>query len=308
MLGRGSKGIINMAKFFEGRNQIGSSFYLPAKSKKERILCTAFSRWVDTNQGVTLHCGRTASVEISKTVGLDEKKSETMEASIGSTLGVTGLAQLKSQMKNIVGTEIQWNQATTTKFTLPCKAPLCGRYELAVFQLIREYEFACYSRGRWPFSHDVWDLKEKPTIIPEYTEIYDLLDDEFEFDERCTERCGAPATTPDYEGRVCVDFGDVSLNVPYKASAKTFTIRIGPEDVSIAGLTSKQVEYEAQLDFSVAIIPKVVRFLGDFKTDTVRATISFASRFSPASPIIDYATVDEVKRDEEVQRDYEVNS
>lgn len=59
-----------MAHFFEGREQIGSAFFLETDSKNERVQCTAFNHWIDTNQGITLHCGRDANIEISKTVGL----------------------------------------------------------------------------------------------------------------------------------------------------------------------------------------------------------------------------------------------
>ena len=286
-----------MAQFFQGRDPIGSTFYLN-RDPKERISCTAFNRWIDTNQGITLHCGRDANIEISKTVGLDEKKSETSEDSIESTLGVTGVAQLKSQMKEIFGYEIHWNRATTTKASLSRKAPPCGRYELAVQQLIREYDFAFFRRGRWPFRDDIWDLKEQRTV-PEYTETYDLMEDDFEFDERCKKTCGTPATAPDYEGRVSLDFRNVILNAPFKISASGFIIiRLGREEIPIEGLTRSDVERQSQLIVPEAWLPEIARFLGDFSTETVTGSISFDPRFTPAEPaVVQYEITEEVQRD-----------
>ncbi|MFN3324877.1 MAG: hypothetical protein ACK5AZ_15375 [Bryobacteraceae bacterium] len=268
-----------MAQYFEGREQLGSPFSLPTKSTREQVRCTVFKRWVDTNQGVTLRCGRNASIEISKTTGIDEKTSESVEASVESTLGVTGLAELKSKMKGILGHEIQWNRATTTRISLQRKAPRCGRYELAVRQLVREYEFDFYACGFFPFRKDTWQWKEKRTV-PELTETYDVLEDDIEFDERCTKPgCGAPATAPNYEGRVCLDLGVVSLNLAYRSTNDGVVIRLGRQEHLITGLTLREVRRSGELTVPVEPLSDVARFLGEFSEDSVPATISFAERF-----------------------------
>lgn len=277
-----------MAQFFEGREHIGSAFFLETGSKNERVKCAAFNRWIDTKQGVTLRCGRDANIEISKTVGLGETKSETSEDSIESTLGVTGLAKLKSQMKEILGYEISWNRATSTKVSLNRKAPPCGRYELAVQQLVREYDFTFYRRGSWPFRHDTWDLKGQRPGVPEYTETYDLIEDDFEFDERCKNRaCEAPATAPDYEGRISLGFPNVTFNAPYKISGGgLIIIRLGREEVPVQGPSAKFGESGSQLQFPLDLVPEIVRFLCGVSTETVRVTTSFAPRFKPAEAVI----------------------
>jgi hypothetical protein len=155
----------------------------------------------------------------------------------------------------------------------------------------------------WSFRHDTWNLKEQRTV-PEYTETYDLIEDDFEFDERCKKAgCGAPATAPDYEGRVSLDSGNVTLNAPFKISAKGFIIiRLGREEIPIEGLTSRHVESRGQLTLPVELLPEIARFLGDFSTETATLSTSFDPRFKPEEPVIVQSEMTK-----EVQRDYEVN-
>src|SRR5258706_14712983 len=112
--------------------------------------------------------------------------------------------------------------------TFTGKAPKCGKDELTIYQLVREYELSYFRRGSWPFRSNVWDHKWTKTIIEE-TEKYDSIPDKTEYDERCG--CETKES-PDYDGRLCFDFDNLSLRVPYKLTLEGFNVRIAEHVIS----------------------------------------------------------------------------
>ena len=243
------------------------------RSGKEILQCTIFERWIDTDSGCAVHCGDEATAEAEKTTGISEKSVETIEASVESSIGITGLAQLKSQLKGVLGYEVNWNKSVTTKMTYPCKAPKCGSYELTIYQLVRDYELTYFRRGSWPFKSDVWDRKWTKTITEE-TEKYDAVPDRREYDERC--QC-SPKDSPDYDGRLCFDFGDLSLRVPYKLTPEGFTVRLAEHVVSFtftdysAGI--RRLDDKLNISVPTKVIPEPLLFLSGIEGAEIEATV-----------------------------------
>jgi hypothetical protein len=210
-----------MAQYFSGRRQVGNQIELKLGSEKAKLFCSIFEYWLDNVPGCTLHCGAEANAEITRTVGITTRSSETLEGTIESSIGIKGVAHLKSSLKGVMGHEVTWARSISTKMTFPCKAPKCGTYEVSIYQLIREYELSYFRRG-WLFRSDLWDEKWTKTLVEE-TEKYDAIPDKTEYDEQCS--C-EEKISPVYYGRLYFDFGNLSLRAPYKLTSTGFDLRI----------------------------------------------------------------------------------
>lgn len=221
-----------MAEYFPGRRQVGETTEVSLDSGKSKVHCTIFEQWVDISPGCDLYCGAKSSLELTKAVGITQTSSETLEASIESSFGVAGVAKIKSQIKGVLGKETNWNESVTHKVTFECEAPKCGHYQMTIHQLQREYELTLFRRGFWPFRSDAWDWKWDKTIVEKIGQ-YDALPDVAEFDERC--KC-PPKDSPDYDGRLSCELGDLSLRVPFKLDRGGFQVQIGKFVVSFSFL------------------------------------------------------------------------
>lgn len=217
-----------MAEYFPGRRQAGEKTEVSLDSGKSKVQCTVFERWVDISPGTDLYCGAKSTVELTKAVGITQTSSETLEGSVESSLGVAGVAKIKSQIKGVLGKETNWNESVTHKVTFECEAPKCGHYQMTIHQLQREYELTLFRRGMWPFRSDSWDWKWDKTIV-EKVDQYDAIPDVTEFDERC--KC-PPKDSPDYDGRLGCEIGNLGLRVPFKLNPSGFQVQIGKYVVS----------------------------------------------------------------------------
>lgn len=272
-----------MALYFPGRREVGKKIELELDSGKGRLEYSIFEYWLDNVPGCTIYCGAEANAEIVRTVGLTTKSTETLETAFESSIGVAGLAQLKSSLRKTLGQEVTWTHSVSTKMTFPCKAPECGKYELTIYQLMRELEVSYFRRGSWLFKSDVWDRKWTKTIIEE-TEKYDAIPDKTEYDERCS--CQAKET-PGYDGRLCFDFGNLSMRVPYKLTSEGLKVRIAEYVISFSfsdyiwGLRG----LDRRLSISVAteVIPAALRFLGGI--DGEEAEASVYKYYDPSAPL-----------------------
>ncbi|HKB68287.1 MAG TPA: hypothetical protein VKC61_20670 [Pyrinomonadaceae bacterium] len=251
-----------MAHYFPGRRQVGDKIQLNLDSGKARLDCCIFEYWLDNMPGCAVYCGDEVPIEVVKTVGITTKSSETLESTVEGSIGVTGLTQLKSQLKGVVGHEVSWTRTVSTKMTFTGKAPKCGKDELTIYQLVREYELSYFRRGSWPFRSNVWDHKWTKTIIEE-TEKYDSIPDKTEYDERCG--CETKES-PDYDGRLCFDFDNLSLRVPYKLTLEGFNVRIAEHVISFtfsdyaAGM--RGLDHKLSISIATAVIPPALKFLG----------------------------------------------
>jgi hypothetical protein len=196
-------------------------------SDRSKVQCTVFERWEEIGSNC-VRCGAKNTFELSATVGIGAKSSETLESSIQGSIGVAGISTIKSQVKGTSSQEVNWDATVSTKLTYTCEAPKCGHFLLVVHQLMREYELIHFRRGSWPFRSDVWDWKWDEALV-EAVEKFDAIPDAVEYDEIC--KC-PPKDSPDYDGRLSCELGDLSIRAPYKLNPNGFQVRIGKHVVS----------------------------------------------------------------------------
>ena len=210
-----------MSDYFIGRRQIDDPFDIGVSGHK-MVRCTIFQRWVEKER-YECACGLSIPVKVTKTRGISETDSESLESSIGSKIGVKDVAELQSKIKAISGHEIQWTYTKAEEMSFTCDAPACGCKKVTVNQLVQDYDLVVYVRG-YLFKRKVWDIDWARTLTEELG-AYSATQDVLEYDERC-KGC-KQKTSPEFDGRLSLDIGTLSLLVPYKMTQENLDVRIG---------------------------------------------------------------------------------
>jgi len=257
-----------MAVYFRGRRKIGE-FLLSPDRGNATLECKIFERWEDIDCSTTARCGAEGECQVSKTEGVSKKTVRTIEDVVESSIGIKDFAELKIQIKDILGKEVNWSHSTTTTKTFPYKAPQCGRCTLVIYQLVREFELA-YKRKRLFGADEKWDR-----LIREDTNCHDALPDVQEFDEIC--KC-QKQNNRKYDGRLCFDLGDGSFRVPYSLTGDGFDVQIVDKVISFmfdnysAGMRGFDQGFSISLP--VDVVPAPLIFLSDIQDEMVEARVS----------------------------------
>ena len=255
-----------MPHFFVGRQTIGSPFEIPL-SGHTKIRCQIYERW-KLKQTYECSCGLSVPFKVTRAWGVLEKDTETIEAAVGSSIGSKEVARLNSKITATSGHEIEWSYSKAEEMSFTCDAPACGRKEIRVYQLTYDYEISGYSRG-YIFKRTVWDLEWTWTVSEEIAS-YSCTCDVSEFDERCKNCMAKPS--PEFDGRLSLDLGPLSLRIPYKMEATKMETRIGKYGIALP--VSDYQKHIAQLEgngLTVAmgqnLIDPALLFLSGLKGD-----------------------------------------
>jgi len=204
---------MNPIEFFFDERQI-DSFSLDLHDGKTTLTCTVIERW-DELLGRVYRCGNGETQKIVRHRGISVEERQNLEATIKSSLGLTGIAELKSAIKGEVARKIEFeeSQDLTREFTFA--APKCGRLELLWYQLKRLYRFQCSDRRRWHTGS--WTRT--------FTEWVDLIYDatqRFPYDPNCN--C-EPKSAPKNDGSVTILLGDkIAMRTGYRRDGATLTL------------------------------------------------------------------------------------
>ena len=267
-----------MAVYFTGRKKIGD-VSVALDSDRTRIDCAIYEKWIDIDSSTTARCGSPGICQVARTEGVSEKTSQTIEQSIGASLGLDDILKLKATIKEVFGYEVNWSHSITTTKTFNFEAPICGRYSLVIYQLLREYELTCLRQRFWTLRHDVWDKKWSRTIV-EYTNTHDALPDVEEFDEICKSwpNCkGRAATPPFHDGILCFDMGKASFRVPYRLTSDGFDVQILKRVISFTfadyPIGIRGLEQGLTISLPVKVIPEPLVFLSPPPGNEVEAQV-----------------------------------
>ena len=195
-----------MATYFYGRKEV-ASFTVPLDKGRASLNCRLYEQWEDTDNTTTARCGDPGVIELKKVVGFSERDLEAFNAVIEGSIGVEGIAQIKSKIESTIEKEISWNVEVSTSKKSTFSSPKCGRKTMFVYQLIRDYEFA-FQRRRWGMTKS-WERK-----IRERMNIHDFMPDIEEYDENCN--CPNPPAPQKFNGMLVIDMGCVSIRAPYR--------------------------------------------------------------------------------------------
>ena len=259
-----------MPHYFPDRRKVRDLFWIPLKSKREKVSCAIYERW-QFRKSVTCYCGAIGTVTYSKSKGVSETVSETLEHTIESSIGPVGIASVKAAIKQSISHQVNWSKTETEQASFPCNPPKCGRSETTIYELFREYELALYRRGWMPFRDEVWDRKWSYTV-PEETGSYVGVPDTVEWDPLC--RCETKAS-PEYDGRLSIDLGSLSLLVPYKQTTNGMDVRISNLVISFPFHDYKRALYGLEHGLNLPIrrefLPDALIFMGGLQGESWEA-------------------------------------
>jgi hypothetical protein len=264
-----------MAHYFPDRRIIRELFKIDIVPDKLYVQCAIYERF-EFRANLPCTCGQKTSKKFSKTQGVSTKISATIATFVEGSLGVAGLAQLKTSIQATLGAEVNWSESRTEETNFECAPPKCGSCDLTIYQLVREHELAIYRKGGGIFRPGFWDKKWSGTI-PEEVESYAEVPDCLEWDDKC--KCPPRHLNADYDGRVSVDFGDICILAPYKFTDEGIKIRLAKLVVSfpfykyadavttlLTGLT---------MTFQRSFLPKEALFLGNLQGESYAANVRF---------------------------------
>lgn len=247
-----------MATYFIGRRRVGSFILYPHSGAV--LSCNVFERWEDIDLSSTARCGVAGSIEVRKEVGLSERDHHTLKVNVEGSIGVEAIASLKSKVEETVGREVNWSLARATTQTFSFTAEKCGRHSETIYQMVREYELS-YKRKRF-FGSESWER-----TVRERTQCHDAVPDIEDWDEAC--KCPKP-TRRDYDGRLQLDMGDLSMRVPFRRTPEGIEINFGGK----FGIIQQGSTQEFPDKIPVGFLPEVLRFLGDVRTEYVECIFS----------------------------------
>lgn len=261
-----------MAEYYPERRLIRQLFEIPIVTDKVKVMCAIYERW-DFRRAFDCECGNKVTLKLIKTEGLSAAASAALQGSIESSLGVAGFASLKTTLQATVGITVNWSQVQSEEFTYECDPPKCGKRDISIYQLIREYDLAVYKRGGL-FKAGVWD-RNGGASIPELTGYYTEVTDCIEWSKSC--KCPPQETRADYDGRVSVDLGNISILAPYRLTIKGIDIRIARNVISFPFFAYHEavgsLESGLKMNFRRNWLPSETIFLGRLEGDTFEAVV-----------------------------------
>src|SRR2546430_6548430 len=122
-------GGLTMAHYFPDRRIIRELFKIDIVPDKLYVQCAIYERF-EFRTNLPCTCGQKTSKKFSKTQGVSQNISATIESSIEGSLGVAGLAQLKTSIKATLGAEVNWSESRTEETNFECDTPKCGSCDL----------------------------------------------------------------------------------------------------------------------------------------------------------------------------------
>lgn len=269
-----------MAVYFAGRKLV-KTFTQTSASGRERLDWRVFEEWRDVNEGITARCGNPGSCTVELTSGLSEKALSTLKDVAGGSFGVKDVWALKLEVEHVIGHEVNWETTRKSTKTFSIQAPKCGRSALTIYQLFRVFEITEFRKKFFTFSDEKW-MKRPPRTFDEPTNNYDGVPDTVPYDPACG--CPEPSTEPRFDGMVCMDFGGISMRVPYRVTQTGLEIQIDRQIVNVT--TSdfpallRGLDNGLELEVSAAFIPEPLLFAGAITEQVLTGTVR---RFTDSS-------------------------
>jgi gas vesicle protein len=259
-------------EFYFGDREM-EKFDLELHGGKARLTCTVIERW-EERFGRVLKCGNRRSEVITQKCGISLEERQDLEATVKGSLGLSGIAELKSEIKGKFATKIEFNESTDVKKEFKFEAPKCGRLDLMSYQLKRVYRFS-YDDARF-FHKDSWTRN--------FSEWVDRIYDDsrkYPYDPNCGCK---PKSEPEIDGKTTIIFDEkIAMHTGFSQTDEG--IKIPDLDLS---LSRKNIGQMVSGDFRLHqnIVPPHLLFLAGVTAEilTVRMISSTADRVAENLP------------------------
>lgn len=107
----------------------------------KRVIHYCRDHWVKANRNIPARCGVSGSMSFVKKIGFVERQLASLESTVGSALGVKGLAELKSSLKKNLGEEFEFIFHSESSVNLECPASRCGSLNYHLYEKVRDHRF-----------------------------------------------------------------------------------------------------------------------------------------------------------------------
>ncbi|MGA8940259.1 MAG: hypothetical protein WB439_13940 [Acidobacteriaceae bacterium] len=268
-----------MAEYFPGRRLVRNRFAAVVFPGKLRVDCTIYERWEFRIEG-SCSCDHEAPVEYEKTRGVSKTSSVTVEKTLEALVGAPGLMQIKGALRESLGVEVNWSGSETERFSDVCKAPKCGRATLVIYQLVREYELLIWRRGQYPYGPNVW--KQNAELVSENVSSYTAVPETTRWDKRCG--CDEVAS-PEFDGRLSIDMGELCLLVPYKIQPEVLQVQIANIGVSFPFMQAEgaqQLEMGLRLPMERRFLSPALQFFANLSSESLEVEAHIFREQPPA--------------------------
>lgn len=135
--------------FFEGKRSI-QTLSISIDKGKRKLDCIICEDWQMVKETpFTLRCSNKRELKITHKTGFEQSSTETFENSIGGTLGVKGIASLKSSLKSSLKEEIKFQIGKEVTDTFSFSSPDCGYLLVRLYKKARTFHFKYEDTRFW---------------------------------------------------------------------------------------------------------------------------------------------------------------
>jgi len=173
--------------FFAGQRAL-EGVVVSLNRGKTTVVFTPWEEWrlIDPCPFI-IRCGNTRTEKLTQRYGIERTNSSSFESSIGSSLGMKGIAAVESSLKTTLGEEVTFSAGTEREQTFFFDSPKCGNKVVRLYQLVRAIHVAYQDTRFW--HRDAAEL----TLVYWLASIYDATHAE-QYDPQCD--CNDPAKPP----------------------------------------------------------------------------------------------------------------
>jgi gas vesicle protein len=242
------------------------AFDLDLHGGKARLNCTIIERWEERFSRV-LKCGNKRREVVTQKLGISSEERRHLEAQVKGSLGLSGIAELKSEIAGKIETRIELQESTEVQKEFTFEAPECGRLDLTCYQLRRIYRFRCEDTRFW---HENWTGN-----VSEWVDrIYDKSR-RYPYDPDCGFK---PKSEPKIDGEITLVLDEkIAIDAGFSRTDEEISI---PElDLSLSGKNIDQVLF-GRLRLQRSVVPPHLLFLAGVTAEmlTVRVIPSVTDR------------------------------
>lgn len=214
----------------------------------------------------TVRCKLSSTMTGTHEVGVEVAELERFTATVGGSIGVEGIAALKSQMESTTEIQVAWQKKTTNTDAFSIPAPECGAQTWLLFQLVRDYRFTIETPG-W-FGRSQFRTTEKR----EKAFHYDILCD----DDPDYAACPCPKEDRDRGEILCLQIGNLGMRLAaFLAGENQYRFRIGPKSYAV---DAGAIHYQPVLVI-LEDPPQIIRDLSGSSEPEIQAEVQIAPAF-----------------------------
>lgn len=209
-----------------------------------------------------LKCGNRRKAVLTRRCGITREQRENLEATVKGSIGLKGIAELKSEIAGKSGIRIEFDESTETSEKFVFSAPACGRLDLTSYQLQKVYRLQYDDRRLWHKDH--WTRN----ILEWVDQLYDDSR-KYNYDPDC--RCPRKKES-EMDGKIVLEIEDkLAMNTPFSRTEGEF--RLSELDLS---LSEGQFNRMLRGDFEVNsdLLPPHLLFLAGIEGETVSVRIA----------------------------------